>query len=96
MIKNKITKIISTGRIISNTTIEVRNSSKSNKIKAKHILIATSVEVINIPEVKVDENSIVSSTNALSLPKVAKEIVIIGGSYISLELRLVWKRLGNK
>ena len=95
-IKNKITKIIGTGRIINDTTIEVSNGSKSEKIKAKNILIATGSEVIDIPGVKVDEKSIVSSTGALSLSKVPKEMVIIGGGYIGLELGSVWKRLGSK
>ena len=95
-IKNKITKIIGTGRIINDTTIEVSNGSKSEKIKAKNILIATGSEVIDIPGVKVDEKSIVSSTGALSLSKVPKEMVVIGGGYIGLELGSVWKRLGSK
>ena len=95
-IKNKITKITGTGRIINDTTIEVSNGSKSEKIKAKNILIATGSEVIDIPGVKVDEKSIVSSTGALSLSKVPKEMVIIGGGYIGLELGSVWKRLGSK
>ena len=95
-IKNKIRKITGTGRIINDTTIEVSNGSKSEKIKAKNILIATGSEVIDIPGVKVDEKSIVSSTGALSLSKVPKEMVIIGGGYIGLELGSVWKRLGSK
>ncbi len=95
-VKNKITKITGIGKIIDDTTIEVSNGSKSEKIKAKNILIATGSEVIDIPGVKVDEKSIVSSTGALSLSKVPKELVIIGGGYIGLELGSVWKRLGSK
>jgi len=95
-VKNKITKITGIGKIIDDTIIEVSNGSKSEKIKAKNILIATGSEVIDIPGVKVDEKSIVSSTGALSLSKVPKELVIIGGGYIGLELGSVWKRLGSK
>jgi len=93
--KNKITKITGTGKIIDSTTVEVSSGSETKKIKAKNILIATGSEVIDIPNVEVDEKSIISSTGALSLPKVPKELVIIGGGYIGLELGSVWRRLGS-
>lgn len=93
--KNKITKFTATGRIIDSTTVEINDGSKTSKIKAKNILIATGSEVINIPGVKIDEKSIVSSTGALSLAKVPKELVVIGGGYIGLELGSVWRRLGS-
>ena len=94
--KNKITKITGTGKILDNNTIEVKDGAKTDKIKAKNILIATGSEVIDIPGVTVDEKSIVSSTGALSLASVPKELVVIGGGYIGLELGSVWKRLGSK
>lgn len=94
--KNKITKITGTGKIIDGTTVEVSDGSKKETIKAKRILIATGSEVIDIPGVEVDEKSIVSSTGALNLSSVPKELVVIGGGYIGLELGSVWKRLGSK
>jgi len=95
-VKNKITKLTGTGKIIDSTTVEVSNGSKLEKIKAKNILIATGSEVINIAGVAIDEKSIVSSTGALALGKVPKELVVIGGGYIGLELGSVWRRLGSK
>ncbi len=94
--KNKITRLIGLGVIIDSNTVEVKDGSKSEKIKAKKILIATGSEVLDIPGIKVDEKQIVSSTGALSLQKVPKELVVIGGGYIGLELGSVWKRLGSK
>ena len=65
-------------------------------INAKHIIIATGSEVIELPNIKINEKNIVSSTGALSLTKVPKKIVVIGGGYIGLELGSVWQRLGAK
>ena len=42
-----------------------------------------------------DEQVIVSSTGALSFNKPPKELIVIGGGYIGLELSSVWKRLGS-
>lgn len=95
-VKNKITKLVGTGKILDQNTIEITNGSSVEKIKAKNILIATGSEVIDIDGVIVDEKSIVSSTGALSLKKVPKELVVIGGGYIGLELGSVWRRLGSK
>lgn len=94
--KNKITKITGTGKILDKNTVEVKSGSKSEKIKAKNILIATGSDVINIPGVEIDEKSIVSSTGALSLSKIPKHLVVIGGGVIGLELGSVWNRLGSK
>ncbi len=69
---------------------------KSEKLKAKNILIATGSSVINIPGVEIDEKTIVSSTGALSFSKVPKHLVVIGGGVIGLELGSVWNRLSSK
>ena len=94
--KNKITKITGTGKILDKNTVEVKNGSKSEKVKAKNILIATGSSVINIPGIEIDEKTIVSSTGALSFSKVPKHLVVIGGGVIGLELGSVWNRLGSK
>lgn len=94
--KNKIEKFIGLGKILDNNTVEVTDGKNSEKIRAKNILIATGSEVMEIPGVEVDEKSIVSSTGALALPSVPKEIIVIGGGYIGLELGSVWRRLGSK
>ncbi|MEM7669790.1 MAG: FAD-dependent oxidoreductase, partial [Pseudomonadota bacterium] len=46
--------------------------------------------------VEVDEERVVTSTGALDLPEVPKELVIIGAGVIGLELGSVWARLGAK
>ena len=48
-----------------------------------------------MPNIKFDEERIVSSTGALSLKKVPKKMIVIGGGYIGLEMGSVWSRLGS-
>ena len=52
------------------------------------------VQSAPLPGVEVDEERIVTSTGALTLSKVPKQMVVIGGGYIGLEMGSVWKRLG--
>lgn len=58
------------------------------------IMLATGSEVTPFPGVEVDEETIVTSTGALSLKSVPKKMVVIGGGVIGLELGSVWERLG--
>ncbi len=62
---------------------------------AKNIVIATGSEPSSLPGVEVDEKTVVTSTGALSLPKVPKSLVVIGGGVIGLELGSVYARLGT-
>uniref|UniRef100_A0A3Q3X8Z9 Dihydrolipoyl dehydrogenase, mitochondrial n=1 Tax=Mola mola TaxID=94237 RepID=A0A3Q3X8Z9_MOLML len=45
---------------------------------------------------KIDEDTIVSSTGALSLKNVPEEMIVIGAGVIGVELGSVWQRLGSK
>ena len=42
-----------------------------------------------------DEKIIVSSTGALALPKVPKDLIVIGGGVIGLEMGSVYARFGS-
>jgi dihydrolipoamide dehydrogenase len=50
--------------------------------------------VATLDHVEVDERQIISSTGALSLPKIPQRMIVIGGGYIGLEMGSVWRRLG--
>jgi dihydrolipoamide dehydrogenase len=65
-------------------------------LQTKNILIATGSTHIDIPNVEVDEETILSSTGALSLTSVPKSLIVIGGGVIGLELGSVYKRLGSE
>ena len=90
--KNKVTRIKGEAKIISSNIVEVNKE----QIKAKNILITTGSSVIEIPNIKIDEEFIVSSTGALKLSKVPENLIVVGGGYIGLELGSVWRRLGAK
>ncbi len=61
---------------------------------AKNIVIASGSEAASLPGVEVDEKIVVTSTGALSLPKVPKKLVVIGAGVIGLEMGSVYARLG--
>ena len=94
--KNKITYLKGNGSITSQNTVTVaEESKKKSNYQAKNIVISTGSIPTSLPGIKIDEKIIVSSTGALCFNKVPKELVIIGGGYIGLEMASVWKRLGS-
>jgi len=93
--KNKITYIKGKASFKSNNEIIVQESNSQKIYRANHIIISTGSEPTSLPGIKINEKIIVSSTGALSFNKVPKELVIIGGGYIGLEMGSVWKRLGS-
>ncbi len=93
--KHKIDHFHGTGRIAEAGKVEVTFiNGEKQVVDAANIVIATGSEVAKLPGVEIDEKRIVSSTGALSLPKVPKRLVVIGAGYIGLELGSVWSRLG--
>jgi dihydrolipoamide dehydrogenase len=94
--KNKITRFVGTGMIISKNIVAVRSEKGDEQIGAKNILIATGSEVAQLPNINIDEKKIVSSTGALALESVPKNLIVIGAGVIGLELGSVWSRLGAK
>ena len=94
--KNKITYLKGNGSISSQNIVTVVDEfKKKSNYQTKNIVISTGSIPASLPEIKIDEKIIVSSTGALSFNKVPKELIIIGGGYIGLEMGSVWKRLGS-
>ncbi|MEM9422801.1 MAG: dihydrolipoyl dehydrogenase [Pseudomonadota bacterium] len=95
--KNKIDGILGWGTITAPGKVAVKkDDGTTEEISAKNIIIATGSEVLSLPGIDIDEEVIVSSTGALSLPKVPGHLVVVGGGYIGLEMGSVWRRLGAK
>jgi dihydrolipoamide dehydrogenase len=87
----KITVITGEARFTAANTIAVGDKSYT----AKNIVIATGSAPVELPFLKFDGETIVSSDHAISFPEVPKKLVVVGGGAIGLELGSVWARLGS-
>jgi dihydrolipoamide dehydrogenase len=63
---------------------------------AKNVIIATGSVPIELPFLKFDEERVLSNIGALTIPRVPRHLIVIGGGVIGLELGSVWRRLGAK
>ena len=96
----KITVITGAASFVSASEISVTSrpsgatSDTVEKYTAKNIVIATGSAPVELPFMKFDGTTVVSSDHAISFPTVPKKLVVVGGGAIGLELGSVWSRLG--
>jgi len=92
--KNKVTWLKGRASFVDANTVDIAGTRHS----PKEFGIATGSSVTPLPGVEIDNEKgvVVDSTGALELPKVPRNMVVIGGGVIGLELGSVWRRLGAK
>jgi dihydrolipoamide dehydrogenase len=90
--KNKIDWIKGWGQIIAPGKVRVDDTVHGTK----NIIIASGSVPSSLPGIEVDEKIVVTSTGALTLPKIPKKMVVIGAGVIGLELGSVYARLGSE
>ena len=94
--KNKVTYFKGTGSFKSVNEISILAEGKETIVQSDKIIISTGSSPVSIPGMEFDEEKILSSTGALSLSKLPKKMVVVGGGYIGLEMGSVWSRLGTQ
>jgi dihydrolipoamide dehydrogenase len=97
MKKNKITVLTGVGSFESATKIKITKADgKEEIIEAKNSIIATGSKPATLPFIELDKKRVITSTEALSLSEIPKNLIVIGGGVIGLELGSVYARLGAK
>ncbi|WP_013626800.1 dihydrolipoyl dehydrogenase [Rubinisphaera brasiliensis] len=95
--KNKITRYEGHAQLQGGGKVVVQKGrDETIELTGKHILIATGSVPATIPNVKIDGDRVVSSTEALTFEKVPETLAVIGAGAIGLEMGTVWRRLGSK
>ena len=97
---NHVTTHHGTGRLAGPGVVEVTTSGgaagKPERIEGRNIIIASGSGSVELPNLKFDGKTIVSSTEALSFTQVPEKLIVVGAGAIGLELGSVWSRLGSK
>jgi dihydrolipoamide dehydrogenase len=94
---NKVTGLFGTGKLLGDGKIEYKpHEGETQVLSAKHIVIATGSEPVNLKIAPFDGNQIVDSWGALDFTEVPKRLGVIGAGVIGVELGSVWSRLGAK
>ncbi len=79
----------------SATELKIKSESSEQKIQFKHCVIATGSSPTPIPNIDVDHELVIDSTDALNLTDIPKNMLIIGGGYIGLEMATFYHGVGS-
>ena len=93
--KNRVRTLQGYAEFVDGKTCNVTSAAGTLQVRAEHIIIATGstpVEIESLPF----EGRVLSSTGALSLTVVPRNLVVIGAGYIGLELGTAFAKLGSK
>lgn len=88
---NKIDVHQGKGKLTGANEVEV----EGKKLTAKNIILATGSVPVELPFMKFDGKTVVSSNEAIAFDSVPKKVVLVGAGAIGLEMGSVWARLGS-
>ncbi|MDT0642554.1 dihydrolipoyl dehydrogenase [Zunongwangia sp. F363] len=96
MKKNKVTVYEGHGTIKDKNTIEIKGEDETQTIETDKMVIATGSKPASLPNIEIDKKRIISSTEALALKEIPKQLMVVGGGVIGVEIGSVFARLGSK
>jgi dihydrolipoamide dehydrogenase len=93
---NNVKIIKGQGLFRSPHELEIQTASGTEIVETKNTIIATGSRPFELPSLKFDGTHIISSTEALTLQEVPKNLVVIGGGVTGLEMGTMYAQLGSK
>ncbi len=90
-----VTVISGEAAFTSPTSLSVKGAEATVSVSARNFVIATGSAPVELPFMKFDGKTVVSSDHAIAFDKAPANLVVVGGGAIGLELGSVWARLGS-
>ena len=90
----KVETIEGVATFISDKEIQVERKSDKENITFAHCIIAAGSSSSRIPGIPFDNKNVLTSKTALDIEKIPKNLLVIGGGYIGLEMGTVFNALG--
>ena len=94
--KNKVDYLSGTAKIAAKGVVEVAQAGKTEKINAKHIILATGTRPKTFPSIKIDGKQVITSSEAMVLSAPPKSMIIIGAGAIGVEFAYFYNAYGTK
>jgi len=94
MKKNKVTVIEGTAKLAGKGVIDVEKDGKSEKIKAKNIILATGARARELKGMEADGELIWTYKHAMTPKEMPKSILVIGSGAIGIEFASFYRSFG--
>ena len=93
--KNKITWIKGTAQLAGGGTVHVTDGEKQT-LQAREIIVATGSTPRSVPGIEIDHQRIITSDEAINLPRVPKSLIIMGSGAVGVEFASIYRRFGSE
>jgi len=94
--RRKVNIINGTASFNSAAELVVQSELGEQKVQFKNCVIATGSSPSNIPNINIDHDLVIDSTDALDFNNIPDNMLIIGGGYIGLEMATFYQSIGTK
>ena len=93
--QRKVRTLVGTGMFVSPHEMEVRTAEGTKLLRFEHAIIAAGSQSVKLPAFPWDDERVMDSTGALELKDVPKNLLVVGGGIIGLEMATVYSALGS-
>jgi dihydrolipoamide dehydrogenase len=84
-------------RILDSTTLRiVDDAGHESELKVDYTIVAAGSRPATLPNIYIDSPRVMNSTDALDMEGIPKNLLVVGGGYIGLELGTVYATFGTK
>ena len=91
----KVRTLTGTGMFVSPHEMEVQTAEGTKLLRFEHAIIAAGSQSVKLPAFPWDDERVMDSTGALELKDVPKNLLVVGGGIIGLEMATVYAALGS-
>ncbi len=93
--QRKVRVLTGTGRFVSPNEIEVEGADGVKLVRFEQCIIAAGSQPVKLPAFPWDDSRVMDSTDALMLADIPKQLLVVGGGIIGLEMACVYSALGS-
>jgi dihydrolipoamide dehydrogenase len=94
--QRKVNRVTGVGKFISPTEIEVTTAEGNKLVRFERAIIAAGSQAVKLPGLPWGDERLMDSTDALLLEDIPKQMLVIGGGIIGLEMACVYDALGSQ
>jgi dihydrolipoamide dehydrogenase len=94
--KNEVKHEIGTAQLLGPHRVKVTGKDGTKEVTADHVIIATGAKTTQLPFAPFDGQKIITSREAMNLPKQPKKIAIIGAGAIGCEFADFYNSMGTE
>ena len=95
--QRKVRVVQGTGVFVSPNEIEITSEDgKTQLLRFAHCIIAAGSQAVKLPFFPWEDPRVMDSTDALELAEVPKQLLVVGGGIIGLEMATVYRALGSQ